>query len=47
MSFSAHADAKGILQVVKQCGPPRTVVLVHGERSRMEFMREKIKRYVA
>ncbi|GAX81273.1 hypothetical protein CEUSTIGMA_g8705.t1 [Chlamydomonas eustigma] len=44
LSFSAHADAKGILQMVQQCGPPRTVVLVHGEPSRMEFMREKIKR---
>ncbi|CAG8481002.1 7600_t:CDS:2 [Paraglomus occultum] len=43
LSFSAHADAKGIMQLIKQC-EPRNVVLVHGEKSKMEFLQEKIKR---
>ena len=34
MSFSAHADAKGILQVIRQC-KPANVMLVHGEKSKM------------
>lgn len=44
LTFSAHTDAKGILQLVRQCGPPRSVVLVHGDRARMEFMRDKIRK---
>ena len=44
LTFSAHTDAKGILQLVQQCGPPRSVVLVHGDRARMEFMRDKIRK---
>jgi integrator complex subunit 11 len=43
LSFSAHADAKGILQLIKQCDP-RNVMLVHGEKAKMEFLQEKIKR---
>ena len=31
MSFSAHADAKGILQLIKHC-EPKNVVFVHGEK---------------
>lgn len=41
MSFSAHADARGIMQLISQCRP-RYVMLVHGEKSKMEFLREQI-----
>eukprot|EP00761_Pharyngomonas_kirbyi_P010020 gb/GECH01010038.1/.p1 GENE.gb/GECH01010038.1/~~gb/GECH01010038.1/.p1 ORF type:complete len:645 (+),score=101.70 gb/GECH01010038.1/:1-1935(+) len=41
LSFSAHADAKGILKLVRQV-EPKNVVLVHGERNRMEFLKGKI-----
>ncbi|KAI8877590.1 Metallo-hydrolase/oxidoreductase [Backusella circina FSU 941] len=41
LSFSAHADAKGIMQLIRQC-EPRNVVLVHGERGKMDFLRSKI-----
>lgn len=34
LSFSAHVDAKGILQLISQCRP-KNVVLVHGEGSKM------------
>ena len=42
MSFSAHADAKGIMQLVRQC-EPRNVMLVHGEAVKMEFLSKKIR----
>ncbi|CAH1774605.1 unnamed protein product [Owenia fusiformis] len=42
MSFSAHADAKGIMQLIRHC-EPRNVMLVHGEAVKMEFLRAKIK----
>lgn len=42
MSFSAHADAKGIMQLIQYC-EPRNVMLVHGEAIKMEFLKEKIK----
>lgn len=42
MSFSAHADAKGIMQLITQC-EPRNVLLVHGEASKMHFLAIKIK----
>jgi len=41
MSFSAHADAKGIMQLISYC-EPRHVMLVHGEAQKMEFLRAKI-----
>ena len=41
LSFSAHVDAKGILQLIKQC-EPKNVVLVHGEKSKMQFLKQKI-----
>jgi hypothetical protein len=41
LSFSAHADAKGILTLLRTCRP-RTVVLVHGERKKMRQLREVI-----
>ncbi|XP_071116237.1 integrator complex subunit 11-like [Haliotis cracherodii] len=42
MSFSAHADAKGIMQLISQC-EPRNVMLVHGEAAKMEFLKKKIR----
>ena len=42
MSFSAHADAKGIMQLIRYC-EPRHVMLVHGEASKMDFLKGKIK----
>lgn len=41
MSFSAHADAKGIMQLISHC-EPKSVLLVHGEMSKMEFLKKKI-----
>lgn len=41
MSFSAHADAKGIMQLIRQADP-RNVMLVHGEAAKMEFLRQKV-----
>jgi integrator complex subunit 11 len=41
MSFSAHADAKGIMQLIQHC-EPRNVMLVHGEAEKMEFLKQKI-----
>ena len=41
MSFSAHADAKGIMQLISYC-EPRNVMLVHGEAQKMEFLKHKI-----
>lgn len=43
ISFSAHADAKGILQLIRQA-QPRNVMLVHGEKDKMRFFKEKIER---
>lgn len=42
MSFSAHADAKGIMQLIQNC-EPKNVLLVHGEAVKMEFLKDKIK----
>lgn len=42
MSFSAHADAKGIMQLIQYC-EPKNVMLVHGEAVKMDFLKEKIK----
>ncbi|MFH4979065.1 hypothetical protein AB6A40_005774 [Gnathostoma spinigerum] len=41
MSFSAHADAKGIMQLIRDC-QPRSVMFVHGENAKMEFLKEKV-----
>lgn len=43
MSFSAHADAKGIMQLIQYC-EPRNVMLVHGEAVKMEFLKDKIEK---
>ncbi|XP_069774858.1 integrator complex subunit 11 [Narcine bancroftii] len=41
MSFSAHADAKGIMQLIRQA-EPQNVLLVHGEAKKMGFLKQKI-----
>lgn len=41
MSFSAHADAKGIMQLIRMC-EPQNVMLVHGEAVKMDFLKAKI-----
>jgi len=41
MSFSAHADAKGITQLIRHC-QPSNVLLVHGENEKMDFLKRKI-----
>lgn len=41
MSFSAHADAKGIMTLISQC-QPSNVLLVHGEAAKMAFLKAKI-----
>lgn len=41
MSFSAHADAKGIMQLIRQA-EPKNVMLVHGEYAKMEFLKQKV-----
>jgi len=41
LSFSAHADAKGIMQLIRHC-EPKNILLVHGEAAKMEFLRKKI-----
>ncbi|CAD5123149.1 unnamed protein product [Dimorphilus gyrociliatus] len=43
MSFSAHADAKGIMQLIGMC-EPKNVMLVHGEGGKMQFLKAKIER---
>ena len=43
MSFSAHADAKGIMQLISWC-EPKNVMLVHGEAAKMDFLKDKIQK---
>ncbi|TKR67003.1 hypothetical protein L596_023220 [Steinernema carpocapsae] len=43
MSFSAHADAKGIMQLIRTC-KPKNVMFVHGENQKMEFLKEKVEK---
>ncbi|CDW59722.1 integrator complex subunit 11 [Trichuris trichiura] len=43
MSFSAHADAKGIIQLIRNC-QPRSVMFVHGEETKMEFLKRKVEK---
>ena len=44
MSFSAHADAKGILNLIRHC-EPKNVVFVHGEKSRMETFKPVVEEH--
>lgn len=41
MSFSAHADSKGIMELITKC-EPKNVLLVHGEAVKMKFLKAKI-----
>lgn len=41
MSFSAHADSKGIMGLIQMC-EPRNVLLVHGEALKMRYLKTKI-----
>ena len=41
LSFSAHADQTGILQVLTMANP-KAVMLVHGEKAKMELLKGKI-----
>lgn len=41
LSFSAHADAKGIMQLIRSA-QPSNVMLVHGEKGKMAFLKLKI-----
>jgi len=41
MSFSAHADAKGILGLIRHC-EPKNVVFVHGEKGKMEILKRTV-----
>lgn len=41
LSFSAHTDAKGIMDLVRHVAP-RNVVLVHGEKPKMVILKNKI-----
>eukprot|EP01135_Chromosphaera_perkinsii_P008494 Nk52_evm62s1360 gene=Nk52_evmTU62s1360 len=43
LSFSAHADAKGIMQLIRYAEPSH-VMLVHGEKLKMNFLKSKIER---
>ena len=46
LSFSAHADSKGIMQLIKQL-KPRNVMLVHGEKAKMGALKESIEKAFA
>uniref|UniRef100_A0AC35G2A8 Integrator complex subunit 11 n=1 Tax=Panagrolaimus sp. PS1159 TaxID=55785 RepID=A0AC35G2A8_9BILA len=43
MSFSAHADAKGIIQLIRHV-EPRNVMFVHGENIKMEFLKSRVEK---
>jgi len=42
MSFSAHADSKGIMELLSHL-EPKNVILVHGEKDKMRQLQHKIK----
>jgi len=41
LSFSAHADAKGIMQMIAMC-EPKNVMFVHGEKEKMKYLARQI-----
>lgn len=43
LGFSAHADSQGILQIIEQC-KPKNVMLVHGEKQRMQALKKRIEK---
>ena len=42
MSFSAHADSKGIMELLTHL-EPRNVFLVHGEKQKMKVLAENVR----
>jgi integrator complex subunit 11 len=42
MSFSAHADSKGIMELLSHL-EPRNVMLVHGEKEKMKVLCQQVK----
>ncbi|KAG2486888.1 hypothetical protein HYH03_014482 [Edaphochlamys debaryana] len=45
LAFSAHADVRGLMGLVRRCRP-RAVVLVHGQREPMEFLSDRIQKHL-
>lgn len=43
MSFSAHADAKGMMQLI-QTTKPASIVLVHGEKAKMKIFKDNFEK---
>lgn len=43
ISFSAHADADGLVSIIRQA-EPRNVLLVHGEASKLRAFRQRVAR---
>ncbi|KAJ3129547.1 Integrator complex subunit 11 [Nowakowskiella sp. JEL0407] len=43
LSFSAHADSKGIMRLIEMCHP-ENVMLVHGEKAKMGVLKERIQK---
>lgn len=43
MSFSAHADARGIKQLIKEV-EPRSVMFVHGEAQKMDVLKTEVEK---
>ena len=41
MSFSAHADSKGIMELLTHL-EPKNVLLVHGEKQKMKVLAENV-----
>ena len=41
MSFSAHADSKGIIELLTHL-EPKNVYLVHGEKNKMKILAENV-----
>lgn len=46
IAFSAHADTLGIMKIIKMC-KPKQVMLVHGEKKRMDKLSKEIKKEMA
>jgi integrator complex subunit 11 len=42
MSFSAHADSKGIMELLTHL-EPKNVFLVHGEKQKMKILAENVR----
>ncbi|KAJ3291332.1 Integrator complex subunit 11 [Borealophlyctis nickersoniae] len=43
LSFSAHADAKGIIQLIRMC-EPKHVMFVHGELHKMRILKQRVEK---